>query len=129
MAKFLIVDDESVNTKLLERILVEFGECVCCHSGGEALDEIVKASREKNNFDAIFLDIMMPRMDGHEILRILRKIESEHMLNKSIVFMVTALDDADSVMDSFMADCQEYLIKPVEKKKLIRKLNKYGISE
>ncbi len=126
MPKFLIVDDEIVNTLLLEKILANFGECISANSGEEALTEIENEIKAESHFDIIFLDIMMPNLDGHELLQRLRKTENENNSPKSIVMMVSALDDADTVLQSFIYDCQEYITKPVRKATIVEKIQKYG---
>ena len=67
--KILVVDDENRNLRLMEAMLLPLGyEVVLARDGIEALDQVRKIPP-----DVILLDIMMPKMDGYEVLRILRQ--------------------------------------------------------
>ena len=76
----LVVEDDFTSRFLLQTILSTYGECHGAVNGREAL-EAYKASKEKGEpFDLICLDIMMPEMDGQEVLKEIRDIEKEEGL-------------------------------------------------
>ncbi len=83
-------------------------------------------------YDLICLDIMMPNMDGREALKAIRQIEHEHGINGLDgvkVIMTTALGDSKSVIGSFREGCEAYIVKPVEKTKLLEEMEKLGLIE
>ncbi len=126
MTKILLVDDEPINTQLLQTMLSGFGNCTVINKSVQVMEEIKSQSKSGKNFDVIYLDIKMPELDGHELLREIRLFEFQNHLPKAKVFMATALDDVHNVMDSFMEDCQEYITKPFDKKEIEGKMEKYG---
>ena len=73
--RFLIVGDDPQNAKLLTAILNHFGECDSVEGGKEAIIAFEKAWNDWQLFSLIFLDIMMPEMDGEKVLTNIRKIE------------------------------------------------------
>jgi DNA-binding LytR/AlgR family response regulator len=107
--RVLAVDDEVPQLQDLARLLrsSEAVEAVECASGGH--DALVKASAER--FDAIFLDVRMPGLDGLELGRVLRRFSSPPQL----VF-VSAYDNA--AVDAFELQALDYLRKPVGRQRL-----------
>ena len=59
--RILVVDDNAVNRKVAEAILQKFGAIVTCVGGGKAALNLLKPP---HNFDACFMDLQMPEMDG-----------------------------------------------------------------
>jgi len=103
----LIVDDNQDNSELLKRRLErrEF-TCPVANNGRQALD-IVKASPP----DLILLDVMMPEMDGLEVLKILRRTYTAVELP---VLMVTAKNAHEDIINAFEAGANDYIEKPVD---------------
>jgi two-component system chemotaxis response regulator CheY len=127
--KCLIVEDEFMSRKLLQVYLSDYGHCFVAVNGQEAVEAFREALEENEPYDLIFLDIMMPEMDGHDTLEVIRRIESEHGiagLDGVKVIMTTALDDSKNVMGAFRNGCEAYLVKPIEKKNLLEELEKLG---
>ncbi len=75
--KVMVVDDELVSRKKMEKILSSFGEVKAVENGEKAIDVFRKASDEGEGFDLITLDIEMPGIDGTETLFEIREIENE----------------------------------------------------
>ena len=75
--KTLIVEDEFTSRRLLQKILAAYGECDIAIHGKEALEAFRLARDEREPYDLICLDIMMPEMDGQETLKMIRKTEEE----------------------------------------------------
>ncbi|KJS02931.1 MAG: hypothetical protein VR65_03585 [Desulfobulbaceae bacterium BRH_c16a] len=123
----LIVEDEFISRTLLKEILSPFGQCSMAANGEEAVD-ILQKSYEKpgGRYDLVCLDIMMPGMNGHEVLREIRRLERKNGLegkNTTKVLMVTGLDDAKNVMEALVVGrCEAYLTKPVSKIRLEEQL-------
>ena len=69
-------------------------------------------------------------MDGHEALREIRKVEMEAGFpvgEGSKVIMTTSLEDKQSIRDAFQYSADGYVVKPIEKKKLISTLDEIGL--
>lgn len=130
--KILIVEDDFAARKLLQKYLSSYGDCDIAVNGIEAVDAFKDALDKDWPYELICLDIMMPNMDGHEALKAIRQIESDHGINGFDgvkVIMTTALDDPKNVMDSFREGCEAYIVKPVEKYKLLEEMENLGLVE
>lgn len=108
MFKVLIVDDDEVVCLFLGRLLTNKFECevISAENGLEALETI-----EKENPDAVFLDITMPVMDGIETLEVIRK---DPKFEKLPVIMLTALKDKGTVSSVMSLGVMAYLLKPLQ---------------
>ncbi|HLJ92284.1 MAG TPA: adenylate/guanylate cyclase domain-containing protein [Gemmataceae bacterium] len=103
----LIVDDVAPNRDLLARYLYRQGHhFTLAHNGHEALDLLRK---KPIVFDLVLLDIMMPDMDGIQVLRALKADPELHYLP---VIMISALDEMDSVVRCIEMGADDYLPKP-----------------
>lgn len=123
--KSLVVDDDFFNRRILQSILAAYGECHIAINGKEALFAFEQALAEENPYDSIFLDIMMPEMNGQEVLKSIRQTEAKkNIIGKDGVkiIMTTALDDSENIKTAFREQCESYLIKPIAKSKVIKSL-------
>jgi len=103
----LVVDDEFVNRAIMCRLLKSKGfETIEAENGIEALQAI-----EANDIDLVLLDIVMPEMDGFEVLKSLRKQRSELDLP---VIMVTANDDKAQMVLAFESGANDFINKPFD---------------
>ncbi len=129
--RFLIVDDEANNRILLERILSPYSECDMAVNGVEAMEAYFLAFDEGKPYDLICLDIMMPEMDGLEVLKTIRKKEKEmgfSSLEEVKIIMITGLDTPKDVLDAyFRGGCTDYLVKPLDSNKLLDLIRDYGL--
>lgn len=73
--KTLIVEDDFTSRLLLQTFLNPYGESHVAVDGIEAIEAFMLACAEKYPYDLVCLDIMMPRMDGHEVLKRIRGME------------------------------------------------------
>ena len=105
MFKILIAEDNRELRQLFQHVLLKNGYTVKGVSDGqEALDAL-----EKDYYDLIISDIMMPNMDGYELVRSLRDA------GDSIpVLMVTAKDAFDDMRMGFLSGTDDYMVKPIE---------------
>lgn len=116
--KILIVEDEFISRILLKEMLMPFGECIEACDGSEAL-RVIEQSFESpvSYFDLICLDIMLPGINGHEILKNIRRLEIKNgVKGEKIVkvIMVSSLSDTKNIMKALVVGrCQAYLTKPV----------------
>ncbi|MDR3001524.1 MAG: response regulator [Fibromonadaceae bacterium] len=122
----LIVDDEIFNCKLLQTILKEYGECTIAMNGSSAITLFEEALKTQP-YDLICLDIMMPEMDGYEVLRTIRNMEQKASAKASRIIMVTALEEQEDKAKAFHENCDGYLTKPIERNLLIEMLAKMSL--
>ena len=128
--KSLIVDDDFFSRRILQSIFSGLGECHVAIDGKEALFAFEQALAEESSYDVICLDIMMPEMDGQETLKNIRAIEEKKGLfgsDGAKIIMTTALDDAENIRKAFREQCESYLIKPINKSKLMETLEELGL--
>ncbi|MEI7812510.1 MAG: response regulator [Ignavibacteria bacterium] len=127
----LIVDDEFLNRFILEKMVSAYFELDMATNGEEAVSAFALANSAGNPYQVIFLDIMMPVMDGIEALMKIREIETSlgRVPSEEVkVIMTTALDTPQHVLDAFFkGGCSAYVIKPVEKIKILDELKKQGL--
>ncbi len=110
MFRILIAEDDRELRQLFSHVLAKNGYAVVGVSNGkEALDEI-----EVGYFDLIISDIMMPVMDGYELVRSLRESE-----NHTPVLMITAKDAFDAMQLGFMSGTDDYMVKPINVNEMI----------
>jgi len=128
--KTLIAEDDVSCYVLLKKLLSPYGECVVTVNGKEAFAAFKEAHRNMKPFDLICLDIMMPGMDGQEVLQEVRKWEGRKKILGSDgvkVIMTTALGDARNIMKSFREQCEAYIVKPIDKNKLLNEIKSLGL--
>ena len=126
----LIVEDNLVSSTVLLEYLSGHSDCVVASDGQEGVREFADALNHREPFDLILLDVMMPNMDGHQVLQKVREIEKErgiYGLAGVKVIMVTALGDAENVFQSFREGCEAYIVKPVRKKVLMAEMAELGL--
>jgi two-component system chemotaxis response regulator CheY len=129
--KILIAEDDFVSRTLLQEILSPLGICHVAMDGLEAMAAYKQAMEMKAPYDLICLDIMMPNLNGQEVLRQIRDIEKKRGIggsDMSKIIMVTALDDAKNIMAALVkSSCDAYLVKPVDRNKLLAEIEKMGL--
>jgi two-component system cell cycle response regulator len=113
--KILIVDDEPINVKLVTAQLSPAGyETLGVYSGEEALEQVPLFQP-----DLILLDIMMPGIDGYEVLRRLKKDEKFRNIP---VILITALDGLTDKVTGLEVGADEFLNKPVNAAELMARV-------
>ncbi len=127
--RILVVEDDFISRRLLSRYLAPFGECDVAINGKEALQAVEHAVLAEDQYDLICLDIMMPEMDGHEALTAIRELEQANDLDVGMgakVVMTTSLEDHKNISQAFKSSADGYVVKPIQKKKLIGILSELG---
>ena len=110
--KILVVDDEDRSLRLVEAMLAPEGyDVVLAHSGQEGLEMIRDTSP-----DIVLLDIMMPGMNGYEVLSILRQ------QSNIPVIMLTAKKEVTSARDALNLGADDYIRKPFRKGELLARI-------
>lgn len=128
--KTLIVEDDFTSRLFLQEMLKKFGPVDIAVNGKESVDAVHASLASGAHYDLILLDIMMPEMNGQEALRHLRKAEETAGLivgRGAKVIMTTALSDKDNIMEAFRREADGYMVKPVDKNKLLEKLRELGL--
>ncbi len=129
--RFLVVEDDFGSRRLLQTMVRDIGSCDVVVDGVEAIDAFRLAWEENDPYDVIFLDIMMPRMDGQEALRRLRELEKEMGVRERDavkVVMTTALEDPRNVIEAYYkGGATTYLVKPINRESLQAELTQLGI--
>ena len=127
--KTLIVEDEFASRKVMLKFLSSLSECDVAINGIEALEAFKTAHEVKEPYDLVLLDIMMPGIDGQEVLKKMRAYEGDKGINGSDaakVVMTTALKDNTNIMEAFRSQCEGYLVKPIKREKLLEKIKELG---
>lgn len=102
----MIVEDTEVNIDILVDALQDEYELIVAINGSEALELI-----EEQKPDLILLDIMMPEMDGYEVLK---RLKENSILNQIPVILLSAITDSDSKTKGFSLGAVDYITKPFE---------------
>ena len=110
--RLLVVEDEFDLLRALEKAFQEEGYAVDTASDGE--DGLVKATSW--DYDAIVLDLMLPKLDGGELLKRLRRIK------KTPVLVLTARDALPDRVKGLDTGADDYLVKPFERLELLARL-------
>ena len=114
--KILIIDDDVLNAELMLKILDKLDhEVTISHNADDALNAI---SLER--FDLILLDIIMPNVNGIELLQMIKK--NNHYFDVPII-MLSALDDLESIVDCINLGADDYITKPIDKILLNARIN------
>ena len=103
----LVVDDDDFCLDMMQRRLIREGYAVNAANSGFVALQMMRS----RPYDLVLLDIVMPDMDGRELLRIARESWSSTELP---VIMVTAEDDSGNIAESFRIGANDYIVKPFE---------------
>lgn len=113
--RILIVDDEKINLQVLRNHLSNQQYQIDVASNGiDALEKI-----DNTEYDLILLDIMMPRMSGYEVCKILRE---KHSIYDLPIVLLTAKSQVQDLITGFEVGANDYLVKPFEKNELIARV-------
>lgn len=131
MLRALIVDDDPVSKRFLAEILTPYAVCDMADNGREGLDAFARALADHQPYDFIFLDIMMPGMDGHQALEGMRHLERRQgvgIADAAKVIMISASDDSRNVYRAFFqGQAMSFLSKPFTGDSVLDELRKFDI--
>jgi CheY-like chemotaxis protein len=103
----LVVDDNETNRDLLARHLERQGHTVAVAENGRQALEMIQRDR----FDLVLLDVIMPEMNGYQVLQ---RLKSDEAWRDIPVIMISALDEMDSVVRCIKMGAEDYLPKPFD---------------
>ena len=107
VVSLLVVDGTEANRDMLSRRLIRKGFAVTCAAGGREALERIAAER----YDLILLDLVMPDMDGMDVLRTIRETRSAAELP---VIITSAKDATSNVIAGLEVGANDYLTKPLD---------------
>ncbi|MFP3090349.1 ATP-binding protein [Treponema sp. TIM-1] len=122
-AKVLVVDDVAVNLDLARGIMKPYGMTVDCVTGGQAAVDLIRKGEPR--YDAVFMDHMMPGMDGIEAVRIIRnEIDSDYARTIPIIALTAnAIIGNDELF--LNNGFQDFLTKPIDIMKMDESINRW----
>lgn len=111
MIKILIVEDEKPISSLIKFNLSDAGyECQCAYDGEEAANQI-----EKERFDLILLDVMIPKISGYELIEYIRTYDVP-------VIFLTAKSNVEDKVKGLKLGAEDYMTKPFEMIELLARV-------
>jgi CheY-like chemotaxis protein len=120
--RVLAVDDSPLMRTFLQNKLLPYGiQPDFASSGEEALFKI-----SKQHFDLIFLDVMLPGMDGYDVCKMIKKNKDNSLMK---VIMLTSKDKTFDKIRGTMAGCDSYLTKPVDEMKLRAIIERHTVTK
>ena len=122
--KILIIEDELTSRELLKVILEPYGAIDTAADGIEGM-KAFNLALAKEPYDLICLDIMLPKMDGQQVLKGIRKIEGDKGIlgpDAVKIIMISALQDYENVTEAFSSQCTSYIPKPIDADKIVAEL-------
>lgn len=128
--KILLAEDDFASRKFMDNHLSQYGECDVTVDGEEAVDAFLMALEDGEPYDLVCLDVMMPVLDGYQVLKAIRDIEQQRGIpreQRAKVIMTTALNEERNVKMAFELGCEAYSGKPIDVVKFDKVLEKLGL--
>jgi two-component system chemotaxis response regulator CheY len=116
----LVVDDEPFMRNLVKRVLIEL-EITKVSEAGNGDEALAKVKEAEGAFDLIICDLEMPKMDGVEFVRRLRDLTGFPNTNVPVL-IVTGHSEVESVKEAVAAGIHGYLVKPISKQALEKRI-------
>lgn len=114
--KFLLIDDDKDVLTVAEAIFVSLGCEVTTAGGGTEALEFLSSEEKAKTIDAIFLDVMMPDMNGYEVLKVIKQRAHTQSIP---VIMLTARDRGNDIIEGYQHGADYYIPKPFNREQLI----------
>jgi DNA-binding response OmpR family regulator len=116
--KIVIVEDDLPSIRYYETLLKNSGADVkIFHTGKEFVDYLIQGN---NIIDLVFMDFLIPLINGIECIRIFRKKRKN-----TPILMMTAYSSEQAKTEAYIAGCNEYVLKPIYPEKIFFLLEKY----
>jgi two-component system, chemotaxis family, chemotaxis protein CheY len=126
----LIVEDDDTTRLLLNAILSRYAQCDTVQNGTQALEAYQKAVQAGQPYELITLDLVLPDLEGLEVLRRVRALEGERKVPSSDivrVLIVTGAREDPGAEHEFRSGSEAWLLKPLRERSLVEKLAELGL--
>lgn len=128
MLRCLIIDDDELGRELLAVQMEPYAVCDGAADGYEGVAKFTAALLEGQPYQLVFLDIVMPGMDGHAAARAIRKLEEERgiAVERGVnIVVLSSLNTPQDIIQAYIAaQSAAHLVKPVKLEKLLKTLRK-----
>jgi DNA-binding response OmpR family regulator len=114
----IIVEDDMPSNKCYETLLKNSGADVMIFKTGKEFVDYL--NQGNNNIDIVFMDFLIPLINGIDCIRIFRKVQKT-----TPVIMLTAYSSEHAKTEAYIAGCNEYVLKPIYPEKIFFLLEKY----
>jgi DNA-binding response OmpR family regulator len=118
----VIVEDDMPSNRCYESLLKNSGADIKIFKTGKEFVDYLNEGEKK--IDLVFMDFLIPLINGIDCIRIFRKVNK-----KTPVIMLTAYSSEHAKTESYIAGCDEYVMKPIYPEKIYFLLEKYLINE
>jgi len=129
--KILLVDNELASRRMVKSFLSFIGEVDVAVNGDDAFASVEKAIEDNQPYELIFLDVTVPELEGIEILKKIRQLECRQGLSEKVmskIIMTSISSDKNIILKAARADCDGYIIKPIDKTRLYNEIHKLGFN-
>ncbi|MFO7802455.1 MAG: response regulator [Desulfovermiculus sp.] len=123
--KTLVVEDDFASRLFVQKVLSAYGEVHIAVNGKEAVEAFQMALAEGSPYDLVCMDLKMPEMDGHEAIQKIKELERAANIsfeNEVKTIILTAFGDIKNVTAGFSRGADSYLVKPLDKNKLLEEI-------
>lgn len=128
--RILVAEDDRISRTFLQKFMSQYGEVDVAVDGMEAVDLYMDSIKTKNPYNLLCLDIMMPKVDGLKVLKVIRQLEAQKNVSEEEhlrIIMMTALADVGYVDEAFRQGCDAYASKPVDTEKVEEVMKNLGL--
>mgnify|MGYP006291017311 FL=1 len=128
----LIVEDDFASRFFIQKVLSAYGEVHVAVNGKEAVHAFQMGLENETPYDLICMDLKMPEMDGHEAIQQIKALEREAGIpyaNEVKTIILSAFSDIKNVATGFSHGADAYLVKPLDRNKLLEEIKKLGLLE
>jgi signal transduction histidine kinase/CheY-like chemotaxis protein len=118
----LVAEDVEINREILVTLLEDTGISIDCAQNG--LEAVEMITRDPGKYDAVLMDIQMPKMDGFEAARRIRSLGDQRLIDIPIIAMTAHVFKSD-IEECLAAGMNDHIGKPFDIDDVLKKLNKY----
>lgn len=131
MLKILLVDDSKSAQLKIHEILSKYGECDQAYNGEEALKHFSESIRDKQFYDLVIMDVVMPKMDGFQAAKEIMALEDREDIpddNRAKIIMLTSKAEPKHMIKAQLEiGVKTYITKPFEEDTLVEALTNLGL--
>jgi two-component system chemotaxis response regulator CheY len=128
---YLIVEDEELSRSILHDYLSDFASCDTAENGSQGFEFFKKAIVDGKPYDLVCTDLVMPLMDGYDLIRNIREYENGHAVQSHVRTNIFVISMSNSSVDMSHAilecDSDDYIVKPFHRDQLKSQLEKYNL--